>query len=249
MTEPEGALSLDRLSWIEVAAHLARDARLLIPVGALEQHGGHLPLGSNALIARRLTIDLSEEFGVLRAPTVYYGVNVKPERPFAGTASMTKKTLHRALNELLACWEEEGIRECILVTAHRHEPHLDSLATLYTEVARIRVVQAWDVEVGDLLEAQPAALHADEAETSVMLHLYPGLVRMDRARDTEVDLGTFRRYMKGQLPAPPPGGAGSVGRPTAATAQKGEAIYRRILDAIRRSVFLGGTDADDTDSL
>ena len=85
---PDLPLALDELSWIDVAAHLARDARLIIPVGALEQHGPHLPLGSNVLIARSLAVDLSGEFGVLRAPTMYYGVNVRTERAFAGTASL-----------------------------------------------------------------------------------------------------------------------------------------------------------------
>ena len=242
--EEPGAHGLDELSWIDVAAHLASDTRLLIPVGALEQHGAHLPLGTNVLIARQLTVDLSQEFGVLRAPTVYYGVNVVTERAFAGTASMTKKTLHRGLNELLSCWEDHGVTEFILVTAHRHEPHLESLATLFTKRARVRVVQAWDVDVSELLEEQAAALHGDEAETSVMLHLYPDLVRMERARDLDLSQDQFRRYLRGGLPAPPAGGAGSVGRPTAATAEKGQRIYRRILDAIRSAVFLAPVDQE-----
>lgn len=244
----ESSLSLDQLSWIDVAAHLAHDGRLLIPVGALEQHGAHLPLGANVLIARQLTLDLSEEFSVLRAPTFYYGVNVVTERAFAGTASMSKKTLHRALNELLSCWEDHGIAEFILVTAHRHEPHLESLATLFTQRARVRVVQAWDVDVADLLEAQAAPLHGDEAETSVMLHLFPELVRMERARDMDLSPSQFRRYLRGGLPAPPAGGAGSVGRPTSASAEKGKRIYARILHAIREAVFLT-PENEETDTL
>jgi creatinine amidohydrolase len=239
--------ALDELSWIDVAAHLARDPRLLIPVGALEQHGAHLPLGSNVLICRRLGLDLSEEFGVLRAPTFAYGVNVPTERAFAGTASLTKKTLNRALNELLEAWEQHGVAEFIIITTHRHEPHLEALSSLVTSRARVRVVEAWDVDVGDLLDTQPAPLHACEAETSVMLHLYPDLVRMDRARDFDLSEKEFRRYMRGGLPVPPPGGAGTVGHPTAASAEKGERIYRRILDGIRNAVFLRPKDsASDT---
>lgn len=246
--EPHTSFGLDELSWIDVAAHIARDSRMLIPVGALEQHGAHLPLGSNVLIARRLALDLSTEFGVLRAPTFHYGVNVPTERGFAGTASLGKKILHRALNELLACWEEHGFTEFILITAHRHEPHLEALAGLITSNARVRVVEAWDVEVSELLDRQRGPQHACEAETSVMLHLYPELVRMDRARDLELSEDTFKRYIHGGLPAPPKGGAGAVGFPTAATAEKGERIYRRILDAIRRSVFLVD-EGGDTDTL
>lgn len=237
MADSEQPLALDELSWIDVAAHVARDPRLLIPVGALEQHGPHLPLGTNVLIARSFAVDLSRQFEILRAPTVNFGVNVRTDRAFAGTASLTQKTLHRSLNELLDAWEGHGIREFILLTAHRHEPHMEALATLITDKARVRVIQVWDVDVADLLEKQDAVFHGGEAETSIMLHLYPSLVRMDRARDFELPPEEFGRYMRGRLPTPPAGSAGVVGFPTAATAEKGAAIYERILEAIRRVVF------------
>ena len=240
------SLALDELSWIDAAAHFARNPRLIIPVGALEQHGPHLPLGSNVLIARRVAIDLSNEFGVVRAPTMYYGVNVPSEREYAGTASLRQKTLHRVMNELLAGWEEHGVSEFIIITAHRHEPHLDALATLITGKARVRVVSLWDVEIADLLERQPGALHAGEAETSIMLYLYPELVRMGRARDHHIPEEQFERYMSGRLPSPPPGGAGVVGSPTAATAAKGEAIYTRVLGAVRRAIFQVVDEESDT---
>lgn len=232
------------MSWIDAAAHFARDARLIVPVGALEQHGAHLPLGSNVLIARRIAIDLSEEFGILRAPAFHYGVNVRTDRAFAGTASLRKKTLHRALNELLACWEEHGVAEFILITAHRHEPHLEPLTSLVTDRARVRVIDTWDVDISAFLEKQAGPQHAGEAETSVMLYLYPELVRMDRARDLELSPEQFRRYLHGGMPVPPAGGAGTVGFPTAATPEKGEKIYRRILHAIRTSVFLAPQDQE-----
>jgi creatinine amidohydrolase len=240
------ALALDELSWIDAAAHLARDPRLIIPVGALEQHGPHLPLGSNVLIARRLAMDLSLRHGVLRAPTMYYGVNVQSEREYAGTASLRQKTLHRALNELLAAWEDHGVREFILITAHGHEPHLDALATLITGSARVRVVSIWDVDIGDLLETQPGRLHGCEAETSVMLYLYPELVRMERARDFQLPQEQYERYIRGTLPAPPGGGAGVVGNPTRATAEKGQAIYTRVVTSVRKALFQATDDESDT---
>lgn len=239
-------LGLDELSWIDVAAHLARDPRLLMPVGALEQHGPHLPLGSNVLIARQFCLDLSNRYGVLRAPTFSFGVNVRTERAYAGTASLGRKTLHRSINELLDGWEGHGVSEFIILTAHRHEPHLDALATLITTSARVRVVDIWDVPIDDLLQGQEGAEHAGEAETSLMLHLYPDLVRMDRARDFQLPPEEFRRYMRGGMPSPPPGGTGLVGRPTLATAEKGERIYRRILNAIQKAVFQRAGEESDT---
>lgn len=242
-------LALDELSWIDVAAHLARDPRLIIPVGALEQHGPHLPLGTNVLIGRALAAELSERYEVLRAPTMYYGVNVRTDRAYAGTATLSQKTLHRALNELLASWEDDGIAEFILVSAHRHEPHLDSMATLVTRQARVRVVSAWDVDIADLLERQPGPLHGCEAETSVMLHLYPELVRFERARDFALSEQAFQRYIRDRLPKPPAGGAGVVGYPTAATAAKGEAIFKRLLDVIGAAVFGRSVAGAESDSV
>jgi creatinine amidohydrolase len=241
-------LVLDELSWTDVAAHIAREPRLILPIGALEQHGPHLPIGANGLIAERIAADLSTRFGVLRAPLLAYGVNVDTERAYAGTATLRQKTLHRLLNELIATWEAQGFCEFILITAHRHDPHLDAVATLVTESARLRVVSIWDVDVSRFLEAQPGPLHACEAETSVMLYTHPDRVRFERARDFDLPEEDFERYIRGRLPAPPPGGAGVVGRPTAATAAKGEAIYGCIFDAIRRAVF-ETADESDTDTL
>ena len=237
-------VGLDELSWVDVAAHIARDPRLIVPVGALEQHGPHLPLGTNVLIARRIAVDLSQEFNVLRAPTIYYGVNVKGAQNYAGTASLLQKTLHRSMNELIASWESHGITEFIVITAHRHEPHLDALATLVTRNARVRVVSVWDVDVSDLLQTQPGTLHAGEAETSLMLHLYPEVVRMDRARDFDLSEAQYKRYLKGQMVVPPAGGAGVVGHPSAATAAKGESIYKRMLHVIGDAVFVYPSDAE-----
>jgi len=237
-------VGLDEMSWVDVAAHIARDPRLIVPVGALEQHGPHLPLGSNVLISRRIAVDLSEEFNVLRAPTIYYGVNVKGAQNYAGTATLRQKTLHRSLNELLGSWEVHGLTEFIVITAHRHEPHLDALATLITRRARVRVVSVWDVDITDLLETQPGPLHADEAETSLMLFLYPEVVKMDRAKDFDLTDKQFKRYVKGQLVVPPAGGAGVVGHPTAATAAKGESIYKRMLHVIGDAVFVAPKDIE-----
>jgi creatinine amidohydrolase len=246
MSRDTDRLALDELSWIDVAAHLARDPRLIVPVGALEQHGAHLPLGSNVLIARSFSVDLSHEFGVLRAPAFSFGVNVDTERAYAGTASLGRKTLHRALNELLDAWEGHGVTEFIILTAHRHDPHLEALSTLLTSEARVRVLDIWDVPIQDLLDGGEHAEHAGEAETSLMLHLYPDLVRMDRARDFKVSPEDFRRYMRGAMPAPPAGGTGCVGRPTLATPEKGRLIYDRILDVVRRAVFTRPDHVSDT---
>ena len=119
----ETSWALDRLTWPEVGRCLARDPRLIIPVGALEQHGPHLPLGTNVLIAERVAHAVSSRSGVLTAPAFWYGVAVGGG-PFAGAAGLRRKTFHRAINELLARWEDDGVTEFIFVTAHQSNPKL-----------------------------------------------------------------------------------------------------------------------------
>ena len=86
-------LELADMTWTEVRDLDRSRTVIILPVGAIEAHGPHLPLGTNVLIARRIAVDLSVEFGVLRAPTIYYGVNVGTARAYAGTASTTSNRL------------------------------------------------------------------------------------------------------------------------------------------------------------
>ncbi len=225
------------MSPAQVGAIIADDPRLIIPVGTCEQHGPHLPVGAATIIAERLADDLSAEFGVIRAPTIEYGVNVVTERSFAGSASMRKKTLHRMLNDLLASWEANGFREFILLTAHDHDPHQEALDTVVTSVARVRVVDVFAVNIADLLEGQREHMHGDEADTSLLLYLAPELVHMELAQDYLMSREGLRRYRRGALRVPK-GSPGSIGRPTLASAAKGSAIYHRLRERISERIFL-----------
>jgi creatinine amidohydrolase len=221
----------------DVAALIERDPRLILPVGTCEQHGEHLPLGSDTLIVERLSCDLSAEFSVLLGPTVEYGVNVETERGFPGNSSLRKKTLHRLLNDLLDTWELSGVREFILLTAHEHDPHLEALSTVITSGARVRVVDIFSVDFSDLLQGQTEPMHGDEVDTSLLLYVAPELVDMRLAQDYMMSRDELRRYRRGWLKVPK-ASAGSIGKPTLATAEKGRAIYERIYSKIRDRVFV-----------
>ncbi len=230
-------LLLAEMTWAEVAEYLEHDRRLIVPVGSCEQHGRHLPLGTDSVMAERLAHDLSAEFGVLVAPTLAYGVNVDTEQDYAGTGSLRRKTLHRVLNDLLAAWEGDGFDEFILITANFHDPHLDAMTTVVTEHARARVVDLQSVRIGEFLERQIQPEHAGEAETSVMLYLAPHLVRKDQIRDYPLAPEELKRYLRGRMPRPPAGCEGAIGHPSAASAEKGEKIYQHALEKLRVRLF------------
>jgi len=229
---PDRSWYLEHLPWPEVGRTLARNPRIILPVGALIQHGPHLPLGSNTFIATRVAEEVSRRCKILLAPTFSYGVWNPGKERYAGSTGTRRKTLHRALNELLARWEGHGVQEILLLTAYQHEPHLDALLMAMTSTATTTVVNLLTIDVGDLLEASPLSEHAGELETSLMLHLAPNRVRMEQASDVHPDPQTYRKYAQGRVATPPPGSRGTLGFPSRATAKKGEAVFLRYVEAL-----------------
>ena len=222
-----------------VAAALRADPRLLVPVGALDAHGPHLPLGTDIVLVDRLADDLSAISGVLRAPTVTYGVNAAAARPAPGAATLRKKTLHRLLNDLLNAWEDGGVDEFILLTTHQQDAHQEALATVVTVRARVRVVDVLGVDVSDLLDEQDGPMHGDEVDTSLVLHLAPGLVHTGAERDKMPPREVLRRFRAGRRPRRGAGddAAPVLGRPSVATADKGARIYARLLARVATRVL------------
>jgi creatinine amidohydrolase len=221
----------------EVADALRADSRLIIPVGTCEHHGPHLPLGCDTIVVETLADEFSAEFRVLRAPTLEYGVNAQTELMAPGNAPVRRKSLLRILNDLIDAWEAQGVREFILLTGHGHEPHQEALSTVFTHGARVRVIDIYAVGINDLLVSETGPMHGDEADTSVMLYLAPHLVHMERARDYTLVPGKPRQFRRSTFRIPRDS-EGSVGRPSLASAAKGEAIYARIRERIRHRVFL-----------
>ncbi|HEX2080968.1 MAG TPA: creatininase family protein [Longimicrobium sp.] len=245
MLKPMRSYAISDLPWTEVAAHLKHDRRLIIPVGACDQSGPHLPVGAGTCVAEALARDLSQEFGVLRAPTFHYGVNLPGEEAYAGTAALRAKTLHRALNEILAVWSSQGFDEFIAITANAYVPHAEAIATVRAPGARVRVVEAMNVNLAPLLEGGPDREHAGEALTSLLLHLRPDAVRMERITDPTEDPRKPRKFVIGRLRRIPPASRGMLGDAALATAEKGRLIYDHILQKIRLKVFIAPPPDED----
>jgi creatinine amidohydrolase len=220
------------------AAALRADPRLLVPVGALDAHGAHLPIGTDLLLVDRLADDLSAVSGVLRAPVAAYGINAAAG-PTPGTATLRKKTLHRLLNDLLDAWEDGGVEEFILLTTHQQDAHQEALATVVTARARVRVVDVLGVDVSDLLEGQDGPMHADEVDTSLVLHLAPELVRGPALPDNMPPREVLRRFRagRGQQRGRHDGAVPAFGRASLASAEKGARIYARLLERVATRVL------------
>ncbi len=221
----------------EVALHVQRDPRLIIPVGTTEQHGPHLPLGCDTSIVERLADDLSQEFGVLRAPTIEYGVNAATMVPSPGAATLSGKTLHRVMNDLIGSWETGGFEQFVIITAHGQEPHQEALCTIHTRRATVRTVDIFAVPFKDLSADADVPSHGGELDTSLLLFVDADLVRLDRAADYSPSKATIGRYNRGSSAGIPKDSPGSLGHPLSASTEKGQRLYHYIYERIATRVF------------
>jgi creatinine amidohydrolase len=238
MSDTNGHGSPLRLKYLrpgQVRAILARDPRLIIPVGTTEQHGPHLPLGADTLVIERLADDLSAEFGILRAPTVEYGVNARTRTPYPGNASLRRKTLHRFMNDLVGSWEESGVRQFIILTAHGHDPHQEALSTLRTRDATIRTVDIFTAQLDD--EDADLPIHGGALDTSLALYVERDLVRLEDAQDFLPSARRLKAWYRRGSRSVPPEGPGSVGRPSRASVEAGHVLYDLIYERIATRVF------------
>jgi creatinine amidohydrolase len=229
-------LHLESLVPDQVRTALERDPRLIVPVSTCEQHGPHLPLGCDGVIVERLAADLSAACGILVAPLIAYGVNTRARRDFPGNASVRRKTLHRWMNDLLGEWEAGGVRQFIILTAQRDDPHQEALTTLRTNAAPVFTIDVFALDFTGYLDEPVEATHGGELDTSLLLHLAPGLVRMDLAQDFRLPARQLARHRRGTGTVPS-GSPGSLGRPTLATAAKGKRIYMMMYERIATRVL------------
>jgi creatinine amidohydrolase len=229
-------LRLKSLHPDRVAAIMAADPRLILPVGTCDRHASHLAVGCDTMLVDRLADDLSAEFAILRAPTVEYGATNEAARGLAEPGAVRKKTLHLLLNDLLASWEGAGVREFILLTANGDDAHQEALSTVMTVSARVRVVDATPARAVPSPEPGTSWRRGGEAETSIMLFLAPDLVDLQLAQDnTPQPAGRRpRRWSRPRGPLVESVSRDGLGDPSAA---KGEVLYRHMRERIAERIF------------
>ncbi|HET8650177.1 MAG TPA: creatininase family protein [Gemmatimonadales bacterium] len=212
----------------EIETRLRERSILIVPVGTTEQHGPHLPLGCDTIILEHLSDDLSASSGVIRAPTVEYGVHTGP-RPLPGGAALRRKTLRRVMNELIESWEEgAGVESFLILTAEANDAHQEALSTIRSNTARITAVDIYSLDFEELLDRPAGRVHGSELDTSLVLFLAPELVRMDLARDVPPTPELVAESHRADQPV------SIIGYPTEASAAKGAALYNYILERISR---------------
>lgn len=220
-------MKLNMLKYTEIKKYLENKDCLLIPIGTCEQHGLHLPLCTDTIVAEKMCDEISERYGILVAPTVNYGVNLPLDNKImTGTTGITYEILKDTLKSITMYWKNHGFKHFFAVSCHGDIFHIKAINDADSD---IDVIETYEVEQKDLLEKQECTRHACESETSVMLYLYPELVDMNVAKDFDIPITTFMPYLEHKNDKPIEGYIGNVGYSTFATKEKGKVIYERMI--------------------
>lgn len=227
------SLDTNAASWLEVQTHLTRNTVAIFPVGAHEQHGPHLPLATDTVMATGLARRLAQALDAMLLPALPFG-DAWNTAAFPGTISLSFTTVQAILMDVGQSLQADGVKALIVVNGHfgNHAPlalaarelwsthHFPTLLLDYPGLPRL---------AAEICESEPAApsfYHADEVETSIMLALWPESVKMERAQAEYPDF-------------PPTFGAepirldtfcqsGVFGDPRPATAVKGERLLAAL---------------------
>ncbi len=216
----------------------------LVPVGATEQHGPHLPTGTDTIIATALCERAAESTQALVLPAIPLGCSYGHGTELPGTISLTPELL-AAVARQYAEWAAatSRLRRLLFVNAHFGNAAALGIATdhlrLYRPDLQVGVVDWWSItpDVAAEMTVDGDDVHAHRAETSVMMAVAPQLVRLDRlpaSDDPDRAAGLVFRYT-----APALSRNGVTGSPSLATAALGERLVAMAVAALAEKVERG----------
>lgn len=237
------------MTQMEIADAIAAGRAVIVPTGATEAHGPHMPIDTDTHQAEHIAVLLAERIDAIVAPPVAYGVSMTFEH-FPGTISLSIPTYQTMLFEIGAALVKQGFRHIILLNGNRPS------GTANDQVARYmvdRLDEEHDFKVSAVSYWEPAADkihamrksvvggmgHGCELEASFQLATRPYLVKMDRLEgvkygpvgwDLVAPTNPTRTYMR--RPRPGVGHAAIFGDPAKATAEMGVRSIEIIVDTL-----------------
>jgi creatinine amidohydrolase/Fe(II)-dependent formamide hydrolase-like protein len=232
-----GGHVLGELTWPAAEQRLREVDVALLPVGALEQHGPHLPLDTDAFDANYLVHRVAESCADPRPlvlPLISYGVSYHHD-DFPGTISVGNEALSSMVYDVGMSCARNGITKLIIVNGHGgNTPALQFAAQMINRDAMIFTTvdtgETSDVDLEALCET-PNDVHAGEIETSTALAVRPGLVNMDVAERFVPEFSnrylnfTTRRSIEWYARTARISPTGILGDPTLASREKGEKMW------------------------
>jgi creatinine amidohydrolase len=240
---------MSHMTQMEVADAIASGKAVIVPTGATEAHGPHMPTDTDTHQVEHIAWLLAQRINALVAPPLAYGIS-KTFEYFAGTISLSIPTYQTLLFEICAALVKQGFGHVIILNGNRPNGtandavarHLvDELDAAHS--FKVSAVSYWEPGAAKVNAMRKSVIggmgHGCEFETSFQLATRPHLVKMERLAgakygpvgwDLVAPTNPTRTYMK--RPRPQAGHAAIFGDPTMATAEAGEAFIATVVDAL-----------------
>ena len=189
------ALVLQEMSWVDVKEYLKTNDMVIIPLGATEQHGPHLPLGTDYYESFGISKLISEQTGVVVAQVLMVGYSIY-HSGFPGTLSLKPETMEQVLFESVEVLLKYGFRRFMFLNYHGGNNIVQD--KVIHRINHFTKGIAVAIGIGNSIQKEEEEeeffdWHAGKSETSIMLYIRPDLVRMDRAEKPGL---TFTPQMK-----------------------------------------------------
>ncbi|SDR04713.1 creatininase family protein [Natronobacterium texcoconense] len=222
---------------------------LIVPVGSVEQHGDHLPVGTDTLLASAVATrgaELASDVPVAVTPPIWSGYSPH-HLQFGGTLTLSFETALAVVEDVVSSGLENGFDAVLLVNGHGgngplvgaavSEIGVDHPDAEVTGITYFSLAESFADEIRDSEDGGMA--HGGEFETSLLLHLYPDLVREDgdaTPLEEPYDLGDADLLAPGPLSVyrsfEEYSESGAIGEPELASAEKGRELFERLGDEL-----------------
>jgi creatinine amidohydrolase len=229
-----------------VGAAARAGAIAVLPVGATEQHGPHLATGTDTLLAERVSVAAASRTSDVVLPAIAYGCSLGHTSQWPGTISLHPATMTAVVVEVGRWAHASGFRKLVLVNGHSTNgpPCQSALLQLRHELPdlRPRFVSLFDLspQIAARYAEDAPDFHANEAETSLMLHLEAETV--DRSAIVDEPDRTVGRVLLYPMPALT--ASGVVGAPSRASADRGAELFAQLVDALSDLLLTARAERD-----
>jgi creatinine amidohydrolase len=240
------------LSWPEIKEQTKVCDIILLPVGAVEMHGTHCPVGSDSFNAQKIAELVAKKTGTVVAPPIWYGAHMYMQYGFPATIPIRSDVLKQFAKDVITGLAKNGFKKIIILNGHGQQwVYVGALHELALETgAFIAIATWWELIRGTIAETcETHFVHADETETSVALYLYPELVDMTKAGKESAPSVVDKKWfsgpvgisMEGQFPGHNITSnypqvevykLGILGDATKATKEKGEKLITAVVDRL-----------------
>ncbi len=212
---------------------------VIIPVGSIEQHGTHLPTGTDYLVIKKLSEEVAKRIDAYLLPPLPISTCYE-HKGTKGCARMRPSTFQAMLTDIILDLRDQGFRRVIVMIGHGGifiaGPTIRELNALYDDLEVIKIETVTNEEIRAVFEGSPMdEIHAGESETSMVLAICEEAVKKDEMVKNDFIPKVPREYLN-YAPLPRLSPTGVWGLPSYATKEKGEKLIELKVEQILKII-------------